>query len=190
MAALGDEEYKLLWADLGGKDAAEAYRAMWKLVNAPPQPTVRFLADHLRPVSRPDSPLQERIDRLVRELDSDEFTIRRQARTKLEEAGEVAKPLILAALANDPTAEVRGSLERVLEDLEARDYSREEVRYLRALEVLAHTGTSESERVLEALAGGAPEARLTQESKSTLQYVRQRREARESKEKRTQLVFP
>jgi len=41
-------------------------------------------------------------------------------------------------------------------------------RQVRAVEVLERVGGAEARRVLEALAGGAPEARLTQEAKAAL----------------------
>ncbi len=45
------------------------------------------------------------------------------------------------------------------------------LRDLRAIEVLEHTGTTESKHVLLTLAGGAPQAQLTREAKSSLQRM-------------------
>jgi hypothetical protein len=46
---------------------------------------------------------------------------------------------------------------------------RVQLRRLRAVEILEHTGTAAARDVLRALAGGAPEARLTQEARLALE---------------------
>jgi hypothetical protein len=42
---------------------------------------------------------------------------------------------------------------------------------VRAVEALEHAGTAEAKALLEALAAGMPEARLTQEARATLRRL-------------------
>jgi hypothetical protein len=62
-------------------------------------------------------------------------------------------------------------VEQLLERLKAPS---ESLRPFRALEVLEHLGTPEAQQVLESLAQGAPEARLTQEAKASLERLAKR----------------
>ena len=65
-------------------------------------------------------------------------------------------------------------MRRVLEGLESERWwqpSPEQARALRAVEVLEHVGTAEAKRVLETLAAGAAEARLTQEARASLRRL-------------------
>jgi hypothetical protein len=47
---------------------------------------------------------------------------------------------------------------------------------VRAIEVLEHIGTPDANELLQTLATGAPEARLTQEAKASLERLAKRRE--------------
>ena len=71
-------------------------------------------------------------------------------------------------LARAPSAEVKRRAEWLLAKLDEGTPSPEAVRDLRAVEVLEAIGTSDARRVLEGLAKGAPQARLTVETKRAL----------------------
>ena len=64
-------------------------------------------------------------------------------------------------------ADLAGKIERAAT-------SPDELRALRAVEVLEHVGTPEARQVLEGLTQGAPEARLTQEAKASLERLARR----------------
>jgi hypothetical protein len=150
-------ELEALWLTLGGADGAQAYDAVLAL--AAPGPAVPFLRGRLRPVPAPKN-----VDRLLADLDDDEFEVRQKARAALEALGDAAEPALRKLLAGKPSLEVRRQAEAILRKLHGKPLPPEQVRLLRALEALEHAGTPEARRVLEILAKGAPGARLTREA--------------------------
>src|SRR5262249_6745670 len=152
---------------LAGQDAPAVFEATNRFV-AWPQETVAFLKVRLRP--SPDH--SERIARLLTDLDSKRFAIRKKASETLETLGSSVKPALHKALADRPSLEVRRRIERLLERLEGLVASPEELRSLRAIEVLELIGTDGAQKVLRDLATGAAGARQTQEAKASLQRLR------------------
>jgi RNA polymerase sigma factor (sigma-70 family) len=150
------------WAALAGDDAPRAWRAIPALAAAPE--TMMFLKDRLRPAAVD----RKHILALVAVLDSDEFTVREKAVTELEQFGPEAQPVFREVLAGKPSAEVRKQLEALQDVSPLPVRPGEELRGVRAAAVLEQVGTPEARRLLEALAAGAPEARLTQEAKAVL----------------------
>jgi RNA polymerase sigma factor (sigma-70 family) len=162
-------ELPALWADLGNGDAGTSYVALGGLVGAREQ-GVAFLREHLRPARRTSS---ERLARLVADLDSESFTVRREAGRQLEELGEAAEPALRRALGAKPSAEVRRQVEQLVEK-SPLIASAERLRQFRALEVLEAAGTPEARRLLERLTEGAPEALLTREARVSLDRLSRR----------------
>jgi RNA polymerase sigma factor (sigma-70 family) len=171
-AQLSDAEAQGLCADLTGADAARADRAVWALVAAPEQ-ALPLLRPHLHPVPRADA-AKESIDRAVADLDSDTFAVRQAASAELERLGEIAEPALRAAAAKTASAEVRSRVEQLLGTLqEARTNPPGATRRaLRALQVLGQIGTPEARQLLEKLAAGEPNARLTREAGSVVKSLR------------------
>jgi RNA polymerase sigma factor (sigma-70 family) len=154
-----------LWEGLGGKDAARAYRHIW-LLAATPRETVSYLKKRLRPVPVLDKANRARAVDLIDDLGSDSFAVRDWAARGLEKLGESAVPLYHRRLKEGPPLEVRLRLERLLEKWGDRDVSPARLREVRALEVLERIGTAEARRLVEKLAGGEPEARLTRDARA------------------------
>jgi RNA polymerase sigma factor (sigma-70 family) len=71
-------------------------------------------------------------------------------------------------LANAPTAEARQRAEALLARLQGPITDPEIIRSLRAVEVLEHIATRDAKQLLQEVARGAPESRLTQEAKRSL----------------------
>ncbi len=166
---LTPEKLKTRWAELAGVDAAQAWRAIWTLVASPEQ-TVPFLHEQLQPATALDA---QRIARLIAELDSDRFAVREKAEGELERLGEEAEPALRKALAGRSSAEVGRRVRKLLGRL-ASGLSPDLLRAVRAVEVLEHIGTPEAQDVLKSLAQGAPQARLTQEAKASLERLARR----------------
>jgi WD40 repeat protein len=158
------------WHDLGSADAARAYGSLWRLALAPAE-SLPFLREKLRPAPAFDTaPLQ----RWMVDLDDDDFGVREKATRNLERAGEAAWPALQKALSPSHSAEVQRRAEAVLAKLDEGTTSEPELRELRALEVLERIGTPEARQILEKLAGGSPEARLTREARAALERSRRR----------------
>jgi WD40 repeat protein len=167
---LTTERLDTLWADLGGGDAAKAYRAIGVLA-AVPERSLPLLAARLLPVSSPDP---GRLARLITNLDRDQFAVRDQATRELEGLGELAEAALRKLLAAKPPLEVRRRAEGLLEKLRGPLPFGDRLRSLRAVEALEHVGTKQARQVLIRLAGGGPEARLTREAKAALQRLARR----------------
>jgi hypothetical protein len=155
-----------LWADLASNDAARAFRAMCGLSAAPRQ-AVDLFQKHLKPVPVVE---EKEIAALLTDLEADDFKTREQATQELEKVGEQALPVLKKALAAKPSLEARKRIERLVEQASAQTTAAL-LRGLRAIEVLEHSGTAEGRHVLVALAGGAPQSRLTREAKASLQRL-------------------
>jgi WD40 repeat protein len=162
VVALSPEECKSLWTDLAGADAAKAYKAI-RAFSAAPAQTASFLGERLRPAR---SAKKEEVDRLIAELDSDDFQVREKAASELEELGGTVGPALRQVIAGRPSAEVRARVNRLLEKLATP--APELLRNLRALEALEAVGGAEARQVVERIAKGAAEARLTRDAKAAL----------------------
>jgi WD40 repeat protein len=169
-AALSAEEAQARWNDLAGDDAARAFEAICSLVLAPGR-AVPLLRAHLKPVAPADA---EKVRRWIANLDSEDFELRERASAELAKLGESAKALLRKALADPPSAEARKRLEALLAPAPRSLPTGEALRQARALEVLERIGTPEARQVLEVLAGGAGEARLTEEARAALDRLTKR----------------
>ena len=145
------EELKRLWADLAGSDAVKAYRAMWTMVAGGRQ-SVPFLAERLRPVAQPDN---QRVARLIADLDSEQFKTRTEASNALKQLGELAEPAFRKALEGKTTLETRQRLTLLLDELRNRPFLPQQLQILRAVEALENLGTPEARQLLTVLATGA-----------------------------------
>jgi WD40 repeat protein len=150
------------WKDLAG-DAAAGYAALGRLVLSPER-AVPFLEKQLQSIKPVDI---KRIERLIADLDSDEFAVREQATKELEALAEHAGPALRRALAGSPAAEARRRLETVLDRLDGGSLSVETVRQIRAVEALESIDNPGARRLLDKLAAGPAETRLTQEAKAS-----------------------
>jgi hypothetical protein len=173
LSPLSARELDALWADLAGEDARRAYQAIGALAEAVAQ-AVPFLQDHVKVVPLIEDPA---IGRLLADLDSERFATRAKAMRQLQALAATAEPALRKALARRPTVEVHQRVNQLLEKLDPR-WSPEVRRQVRAVEVLTRIGSREARQVLERLAGGAPEVRLTQEAKASLDRLAKRPLAR------------
>jgi hypothetical protein len=166
---LTPQDLDALWDELHG-DAAKAYKAMQRLAVAPGQ-AAEFLGRRLRPVEAVGA---KKLERLLADLESDRFRTREQAAQELEKLGDLAVPALQKALEGEPSLETRRRVEKLLDKLTGLSLTRDQVRLVRAVEVLEGLSTAEARQVLTALGRGAAGALLTREAQAALGRLEKR----------------
>jgi hypothetical protein len=160
-ARLAPDEATRLWADLAG-EAPAALRAVGRWAAAP-KLAVTFLRDRLRPITA--VPLNH-VTPLVADLDSPAFATREAASKALVQFGPGAEATLRVALTKVSSAEVKRRAQAVLDAWE-----HEWLRTGRAVEVLEAIATADARALLAELAQGDPSARLTIDSKASLERL-------------------
>jgi WD40 repeat protein len=154
-----------LYEQLGHADASPAYTAVWAFVTQSDK-SVAFLKNHLRPAN--DEKLK-RLPGLIADLDSSEFAARNVAAKELEKLLPDAEPALRQALAGKVSPEQRRRIEALLALPPAIVRDAEVLRGIRAVQALEYIGTAEAQQVLQSLAKGPPQARLTKEAAESLE---------------------
>jgi WD40 repeat protein len=155
------DDAERLWLRLAGDDAGNAGQAVEALVRMPAR-AVPLLRERLRPVD------PRRIERLVAELDADDFATRERAAADLARVGRVAAPA-LGKAARSASAELRRRAEELLARLpDDGTVVPAPPQVLRALEVLEAIGSKESKEVLAAVAGGPGDSEATRRAREAL----------------------
>jgi RNA polymerase sigma factor (sigma-70 family) len=168
---LSDGQLRKLWEDLAADDAGRAWRAIGLLTAAPAQ-AAPFLRDKLRPVA--PSPEQDQLGRLIADLASERYEVRKKAAEQLRALRERAEPSLREAARGRLDPEARKRVDELLGELDVVVLPPEELRPLRGIEVLERIGTAEARQVLQALADGAPQARQTQDARASLRRLAKR----------------
>ncbi len=171
-ARLSAADVKALWQDLGSADGVRAYQAVWNLTTAPDL-VVPFLREQLRPrpVVRPDP---QRVERLIKDLDSKKYPVRRQATAELEKLGKFAEKALADALQKPASLEAKVRIERLLRRLAGLALTPEQLRAWRALEVLEHLGSPDARGVLEMIAKQEPDDLIRREAQNILDRLGKR----------------
>ncbi len=167
---LRPKELDNCWVDLAGSDGAKAWKAILALEARPVQ-AAAFIKQRLTPNPKLDA---KRLVQLQAELNHDNFQIREQAAKQWEVLGQAAGPSLRKILASEPPVEVRKRVSKLLEKIAKGGVLSEEIRSLRALEVLESLGTPEARKLLEAAAEGEPAALVTQDAQAALGRLKKR----------------
>jgi WD40 repeat protein len=158
------------WRNLSSADAGVAHRAIWRLIAAPEQ-SLPLLRAKVKPVTINEG----HIARLVSALESDRFREREEADRKLADLGELAEPALRATARNSGSAEARRRADRLLDQIDRATPTSDELRLLRAVEILEYIANAEARRILERLATGVPQSRTTRDAKASLVRLRNAR---------------
>jgi WD40 repeat protein len=168
---LSEKELEILWLDLSSSDLNKADNAFKKLVTSG-KSAVPYLAKQVRAIAVPLVEAQ-RIEELLKELDSEVFATREKASNELARYGELAEvPLKkLTQTSNSPEAKRRAML--LLEKLKDTTLSPERLRALEALEVLEHIRSPEARKAIEDIAQSALIAQIQREASDAVQRLKQ-----------------
>jgi alkylation response protein AidB-like acyl-CoA dehydrogenase len=171
--SMSDKELQALWDDLGGDDAQKAYQSLWRLVGAPKQTVVLF-KERLRPVPLPTAEEQKEILGLIADLDNPRFPVRNKAMQQLQKLGDLAVPVLRQTKKDKLPLEAQRRIDELLARMDSPVLTGAALQRLRAIEVLEYIATAEARQVLQAMAGGAPEHRLTLEARKSLDRLGKR----------------
>jgi WD40 repeat protein len=166
------EDFDALWKDLGGEgDPQKAYRLVQGLAAHPAEAAALVKAKLPAAKGKGGGVTADEIDKLIANLDDEDFDKREEASKKLATVGPKAAEALAKALQGEPSVEKKERIERLLDLLKGKGPNLEAVRPTRALELLERVGTPEAKQVLEELAKGDPDAPLTREAKATLKRL-------------------
>jgi WD40 repeat protein len=158
---LDGKELERHWQALADADGVKAYLALVALAGGGDR-AAAFLDERLRPAE----PLGTR--QLVADLTADRFATRQAATAALKKLGAEAGPALRQALTGELPLEVERRLRKLVREMLGEPLRPETRRGLRAVQVLEFQGSDRARRVLERLARGSPEARVTQEAAAAL----------------------
>jgi hypothetical protein len=153
------------WDGLGSDAPVPSLRSLL----ARPAAAVDLIARHVTPTpgaGRTDAEVRK----FIEQLGDDDFQVRERA-TRALAAAPAAMPLVEAALKGEKDLEARRRLEKLLASYRGR-LDPPALRELRSVEVLERLRTPAARRLLERLAGGNPDSRLTAEAKAALGRMR------------------
>jgi WD40 repeat protein len=164
---LSDKEMEQLWADLAGDNARQAHHAIGTLTSCPRQATA-LLEKKMQAITAMD---EERLAKVLADLDHERFPVRERASSDLARLGELAEPFLRQTLQRDPSLEVRRRVELLLAKLDKAKLSPEQVRTLRAFEVLEAIGDAECRQLFEAHLRQGAVGRLGREAQASLRRL-------------------
>ena len=149
-------------------DAVQAQRGIEYLYRNPVE-AVKALGEKV-PV--PAATSAETIAAAVAALKSEDFQTRQRAERDLEAIGPEAVPTVREAAEKGATPEVRKLAAAVLAKLEGPPTRADDLRALRAVEVLEFLGTPPARDILKKWASGPAGARLTTEASAALERLK------------------
>jgi WD40 repeat protein len=160
-----------LWQDLAQPEAAKGNEALWTLATAGDK-AVDLLKRNVRPAPAVD----ERVRKLIADLDHEEFDMREKAMRELGNLGAEVEKDLEKALMDVPSLEMRRRLETLLEAIRKFELTSEQVRGVRVVRILERIGSKDAQELLKALAKGSPRALLTQDARAALDRMQKQQQ--------------
>ncbi len=155
------------WTNLAAREAGESFKSEGRFLAAPAD-TIKLFAEKIKPVEAIDP---QRIQRLLADLDSNEFDVRESASKALEGLDHQAIPYLEATLKSAKSTEVRRQVKWILEQKQKAAITSEQLRQIRGVMILELIRDSESKNLLKRWAGGPVGALLTMEASAALKRL-------------------
>jgi WD40 repeat protein len=168
-AKLEAKDLEQLWADLAGAEALPAYSAIWTFAAAG-EPAVAFLNAKLHP----EKAATDQVPKLLAKLDSETYAVREAALRDLKKLGSAVEGDLRKALDGKLSSEARKRVDKLLEPWEKHPASADELRFVRALQVLEQVGSPAARTTLRRLAEGAPGSWITGQCQLAVQRLEKR----------------
>ena len=152
---------------LADVNAEKAGRAVWAMVDTPAE-SLTWLRKTLKPVSVSQDSLQK----LVADLEHPRFAVRESAMRELAALGTLAEATLRKNLQADPPLESSTRIKKLLVGIQSSRAQPNQLRAIRAVEVLERMGSREAADFLRELAEGSPGAYLTIHAKEARERLR------------------
>jgi hypothetical protein len=162
-----EADWPRLWDELA-EDDVRAFRAVRSLALSPA--SLGWLEERLRthaPLATP-----ERIERLIADLDDEEYAVRQRATQELRRLRVDARRAMLRARETHPPLEMLRRLDELLADPELTTPSGWTLQGLRGVEALEAMSTPEARRALRRLAAEAQDENVRREATETVQRLK------------------
>lgn len=160
-----------LWDDLA-KDAATGLRAA-RLLSSAGDKAIALLRVK---VTVRKAPEEARITQWIADLDSPDFSVREKAQKNLRSLSIQAEPHLRKQLQANPTLEMRRRIRNLLEEIESRSLTADEIREVRAVQALEWMNSEAARTLLAKWAEGDPSATLTKAASRNRTSHREHRE--------------
>jgi dipeptidyl aminopeptidase/acylaminoacyl peptidase len=163
------QEMTALWTDLAGPDAATV-DAAWRKLGAAGDNAVPFVGRQIRLFAAPAVDVKS-IDKLLADLDAGPFATRERATQALLAAGELAADPLERWLKEPPSLEAARRGKLVLGKLLEPVATRERLRVLEAIELLAQVRSARAIALLQEIERDALIPQIRTEARQALQRV-------------------
>lgn len=146
---LEEAEMRRLWEAIGGRDIVAETAAFWKLA-AGGDDVARFMRTRVKQAGVD----RRQFDRLLTQVDANDFKTREKATEELRGMGPSIEPLLREAIERSESAEVRMRLETALRNMDKSAPADPEARrFAIAMKLLGVIGTAEAEKVAREISG-------------------------------------
>jgi hypothetical protein len=152
------------WEALAATPAAPAYEALLRLA-ADPDGSVPLVKKHIQPAPVIDGAM---LEKLIAGLNSDRFAVRERAAAELDKLGKSVVGAVRTRFDATLSLEVRERLTKFLDQHDRDEFTPEELRQERAMQLLEQIGSAEAREVLRELSKGEKSARLTRQADAAL----------------------
>jgi RNA polymerase sigma factor (sigma-70 family) len=153
-----------VWTDLASPDAKVAFAAV-RMLRANPADAIALLGERVKP---PTVPPDDALAAGIKALDAPAFADRERAQKELTAVAELIRPKLEAAR-KVASEEAGRRLDQILKPAETP--TPDQLRQVRACEVLEGLGTTEAVRLLRTWSAGPAGARLTAEAKESCDRI-------------------